>query len=115
MGSSLFTSTRPGLVVLGLAACLSVAARVQDDPARESPAGQGQPGVDGVAKAAIPDAARKLGEAQAAGVVPDIFTPEPGFRTLFDGRTLSGWEGRPGYWSVEDGAIIGRTTKENPL
>ncbi len=40
--------------------------------------------------------------------------PEPGFRKLFDGRSLAGWEGRPGFWSVEDRAIVGRTTKENP-
>ena len=39
---------------------------------------------------------------------------EPGFRSLFDGKSLDGWEGRPGYWSVEDGAIVGRTTKEKP-
>ncbi len=50
-----------------------------------------------------------------AGVEPKVFVPEPGFRKLFDGRTLAGWEGRPGFWSVEDRAIVGRTTKENPL
>lgn len=36
-------------------------------------------------------------------------------RALFDGRTLDGWDGDPRYWSVEDGAIVGRSTKENPL
>jgi len=40
--------------------------------------------------------------------------PEPGFTALFDGKSLTGWEGRPGFWSVEDGAIVGRTTKEKP-
>ena len=39
---------------------------------------------------------------------------EDGFRSLFDGKSLDGWEGRPGYWAVEDGAIVGRTTKEKP-
>jgi putative heme-binding domain-containing protein len=39
---------------------------------------------------------------------------EDGFHRLFDGRSLDGWEGRPGFWSVEDGAIVGRTTKEKP-
>jgi len=28
---------------------------------------------------------------------------------LFDGRTLAGWTGDAGVWSVEDGAIVGRT------
>src|SRR5207302_511513 len=40
--------------------------------------------------------------------------PEPGFKSLFNGKDLSGWEGLPQFWSVEDGAITGRTTKENP-
>ena len=39
---------------------------------------------------------------------------EPGFKSLFNGKDLSGWEGRPHHWSVEDGAITGTTTKENP-
>jgi len=32
-----------------------------------------------------------------------------GFVSLFDGKTLRGWEGDPAYWSVEDGAITGIT------
>ena len=39
---------------------------------------------------------------------------EPGFRPLFDGKTLEGWEGNPSFWSVRDGAITGQTTKDNP-
>jgi hypothetical protein len=39
---------------------------------------------------------------------------EPGFESLFDGKTLQGWEGKKEFWSVEDGAITGRTTKEQP-
>jgi hypothetical protein len=31
--------------------------------------------------------------------------------SLFDGATLAGWEGEPGYWSVEAGAITGVTTE----
>ena len=34
---------------------------------------------------------------------------------LFDGKTLDGWDGDPKFWSVEDGAITGRTTKELSL
>src|ERR1041384_6363758 len=40
--------------------------------------------------------------------------PEPGFKSLFDGKTLTGWEGLPQFWSVKDGAIVGQTTKETP-
>ena len=39
---------------------------------------------------------------------------EPGFTSLFNGTDLTGWEGRTNHWSVQDGAITGVTTKENP-
>jgi putative heme-binding domain-containing protein len=69
----------------------------------------------GSAKVEVPADAREIVEALRAGVEAKVFVPEPGFRKLFDGRTLAGWEGRPGSWSVEDRAITGRTTKDNPL
>lgn len=34
--------------------------------------------------------------------------------SLFDGVTLSGWDGDPRFWSVKDGAITGQTTADNP-
>ncbi|NLF70748.1 MAG: DUF1080 domain-containing protein [Candidatus Anammoximicrobium sp.] len=37
-----------------------------------------------------------------------------GFVSLFDGKTLDGWEGKSPFWSVRDGAITGQTTAENP-
>ena len=33
---------------------------------------------------------------------------------LFNGTTLAGWSGDPRYWSVEDGAIVGRSTEAVP-
>ena len=39
---------------------------------------------------------------------------EPGFNSLFNGKDLSGWAGRTNHWSVEDGAITGVTTADNP-
>ena len=39
---------------------------------------------------------------------------EDGFESVFDGKTLKGWEGNPKFWTVKDGAITGQTTKENP-
>ena len=39
---------------------------------------------------------------------------EPGFKSLFNGKDLSGWDGNPKFWSVKDGAITGQTTAENP-
>ena len=38
---------------------------------------------------------------------------EPGFKSLFNGKDLTGWEGNPDLWSVKDGAITG-VTKADP-
>ncbi|NQV29040.1 MAG: DUF1080 domain-containing protein, partial [Rhodopirellula sp.] len=43
-----------------------------------------------------------------------IAVAEDGWESLFDGKTLKNWDGNPAFWSVEDGAITGRTTAENP-
>ena len=40
---------------------------------------------------------------------------EPGFRPIFDGKTLNGWEGDPKYWRVEDGALVGEITPETMI
>jgi len=42
-------------------------------------------------------------------------TPDVGFRMLFNGKDLSGWDGPGTIWSVEDGAITGRTTERNQI
>ncbi len=39
---------------------------------------------------------------------------DEGFRSIFDGKTLDGWDGDPKFWSVEDGAMTGETTPDNP-
>jgi hypothetical protein len=48
---------------------------------------------------------------EAAAALPE----EPGFQSLFNGKDLTGWDGLPGVWSVEDGAITGRNRAEAPL
>jgi hypothetical protein len=40
------------------------------------------------------------------------FADHAGYVSLFDGKTLKGWDGRPGVWSVQDGAIVGVSTKD---
>lgn len=37
---------------------------------------------------------------------------EPGFESMFDGKTLNGWEGDPKYWRVSDGIMTGEITPE---
>lgn len=39
---------------------------------------------------------------------------ESGFEPLFNGKDLSGWEGLERFWSVQDGAITGQTSRDNP-
>ena len=38
---------------------------------------------------------------------------DPGFRSLFNGKDLTGWRGNPDLWSVQDGTITG-VTKADP-
>src|SRR5580693_691863 len=39
---------------------------------------------------------------------------ESGFKSIFNGEDLTGWDGSPDLWSVKDGAITGQTTVEHP-
>lgn len=47
----------------------------------------------------------------SAQTIPPI--QETGFRSLFDGRTMAGWDGDPDFWKVEDGALVGQTTAQH--
>ena len=40
---------------------------------------------------------------------------DDGFKPIFDGKTLEGWDGDPKLWSVEDGAITGKTSDDDPI
>ena len=62
----------------------------------------------------LPANAKEIVDALVAGRTPDVFVPDPGFNSLFNGHDLTGWAGRPEHWSVQDGAITGKTTRENP-
>ena len=55
------------------------------------------------------------GNASHANFVKQEPAREPGFETIFDGKTLQGWSGDPKLWSVQDDAITGVTTDEEPL
>ena len=45
---------------------------------------------------------------------PLDFDDHEGYVSIFDGRTLDGWDGNPKFWRVEDGAIVGESTPERP-
>lgn len=39
---------------------------------------------------------------------------EEGFTRIFNGKDLSGWDGKPGWWTVEDGALTAESTPAKP-
>src|SRR5262245_64863218 len=45
---------------------------------------------------------------------PLDFNDHEGYVSLFDGVSLKGWDGNSKFWRVENGAIIGESTPENP-
>ncbi|WP_149240470.1 DUF1080 domain-containing protein [Dyadobacter sp. 32] len=40
---------------------------------------------------------------------------EKGFKSIFDGKTLKGWDGDTKYWRVENGSLVGEITPETLL
>jgi hypothetical protein len=55
------------------------------------------------------------GQRNGVFVEPDPldFADHTGFVSLFNGQTLAGWDGQPGVWSVQDGAIVGVSTPDH--
>jgi hypothetical protein len=51
----------------------------------------------------------------ATGAPRALAADEAGFRPIFDGKSLEGWDGDPRLWSVADGAINGETTLANAI
>ena len=49
------------------------------------------------------------------GADPLALADHTGFESIFDGTTLSRWDGDPSFWRVENGEIVGESTAQNPL
>jgi len=68
-----------------------------------------------------PQAADAPGAPQTPYVPSQHQMPVPGmddntgFVPIFDGKTLSGWDGDPRYWRVEDGSLVGEVTPDTLL
>ena len=45
---------------------------------------------------------------------PMNFNDHDGYISIFDGKTLDGWDGHPKFWRVENGALVGESTTNNP-
>jgi len=53
---------------------------------------------------------------KAGGVFPATQPDDmEGFVSIFDGKTLTGWDGDASVWRVENGEIVGETTPEKVL
>jgi len=58
---------------------------------------------------------KKLAErAQQALTRAETAEREEGFKPIFNGKDLSGWDGKPGWWKVEDGALTAESTPDKP-
>jgi hypothetical protein len=72
-----------------------------------------------VLAAAIPAAAaaqQPPPAGQAGGVFPATQPDDAeGFVAIFDGKTLTGWDGDTNFWRVENGEIVGETTPEKVM
>jgi len=73
------------------------------DAFQNRPAGPGVPGGQG------PRGPR------GPGIDPVAINDSTGFEPIFDGKSLTGWDGNPDAWRVENGAIVGESTAEKPL
>ena len=65
------------------------------------------------APAGVPQQGRGRG-LQFTEPSPLDFNDHEGYVSIFDGRTLDGWDGNPKFWRVDDGAIVGESTPERP-
>ena len=50
-----------------------------------------------------------------AALLTTSYAVDDGFKPLFNGKDLTGWDGNPELWSVEDGVITGKTTGPEQL
>jgi hypothetical protein len=55
------------------------------------------------------------GGGRRTGIEALLLDDHTGFDSIFDGKSLKGWDGDPAVWRVENDQIIGESTAEKPL
>ena len=98
-----FTVVGFSCVVLVLSAAHVPAQAQAVPPTLESPAAR--PPVAG------PDGQMLPGMPRFHDPAPYDIDEHTGYKQIFDGRSLAGWDGDPTLWHVEDGVIVGETDK----
>jgi hypothetical protein len=85
-----------------VATALVVGVAAQGAP--QAPAGPGAQGAPGGAPA----------QGRGGGGIYPTYEPDDdaGFVPIFDGKTLTGWDGDMNFWRAENGEIVGETTPE---
>ena len=79
-----------------------------------------QAGPDRVAEASKAAAIARLTTATAGGRGgaggglggPILADDDKGFVSIFDGKTLTGWDGDPRFWRAENGTVVGESTPD---
>jgi 3-keto-disaccharide hydrolase len=94
---------KPGMIGLAIGLCLGAALPFGAGAAQQPTEAQGAPPAS--------QRGRGLSFTEPA---PMDFNDHDGYASLFDGASLKGWDGNPKFWRVEDGAIVGESTPENP-
>ena len=89
-----------GVVLLG-ANITSIAQQQQQAPPAGQPPAQGR------------GEGRRGGGGRGPQAIP--FEDRTGFKEIFDGKSLKGWDGDSTFWRVQDGAIVGESTEANPV
>jgi hypothetical protein len=112
MGANLMHDARPGIFT-ALTFATSFALLVIAAPraaAQAQPGSNPEPNRDELVKLK-PDF---VGFRNHVFIEPDPmdFADHTGYASIFDGKTLTDWDGQPGVWSVQDGAIVGESSAE---
>jgi len=95
--------------VIGLATAFSLGIGLA-----AAPAGGQQPPAPGAGAQPAAPATPRPGGMRFTEPSPLDFDDHEGYVSIFDGRTLDGWDGNPKFWRVENGAIVGESTPERP-
>jgi hypothetical protein len=59
--------------------------------------------------------AAQRGGGGGRGGAPIPFDSFTGFEKIFDGTTLTNWDGDPTFWRAEAGTVVGESTAEKPV
>ena len=117
LGSTFPTSAKTGLgplLVFAIGCLLQPVNVAAQQAAGQAPPDANREPAQNAAAASTPHPANQPGSGFREPDPLD-FNEHTGYTQIFDGATLKDWDGDPGIWRVENGAIVGESTKEKPV